>query len=287
MEDLIAKIQGMMLSKTEMQIADYILEHMDTIGLRTSTSLAEEIGVSDTSIIRFIRKLGFRGYSDFRATMSERLADRYTLTRAAHELSPGEKYVQFKNNLKKESLISDVGKYTISNLESSFSSLSEETVERAVDIILAARKHYVSGFRGAASCAVYMASKLHLMVSDVTALIHADASAVEAITDITAEDCIILYSFPRYSVINFTLLEVAHRVGAKVILFTDRYTSPLANMADIVIVSQIGGLGFTNSYVAPLSISEILLLALSNRNDQKCEDRIARVDKLIGESSLY
>ena len=36
MEDLIAKIQGMTLSKTESQIADYILEHLDVIGLPTA-----------------------------------------------------------------------------------------------------------------------------------------------------------------------------------------------------------------------------------------------------------
>lgn len=287
MEDFIEKIQGMSLSKTESRIADYFLEHLDIIGLRTSTALAEDIGVSDTSIIRFLRRLGFRGYSDFRSSMAERLANRYALTQGVQELSPGEKYVQFKNNLKKESLISDVGKYTISNLESSFSKLSEETVEKAVDIILASKKRYVSGFRGAASCAVYMTSKLHLMVSDVIALTHADASAIEAISDITAEDCIILYSFPRYSEINFSLLEIAHQVGAKIILFTDRYTSPLANLADIVLVMQVGGLGFTNSYVAPLSISEIILLALSNRNDAQCAQRIARIDKLIGERQLY
>ena len=287
MEDLIAKIQGMTLSKTESQIADYILEHLDVIGLRTSTALAEDIGVSDTSIIRFIRRLGFRGYSDFRSSMTERLADRYTLVQAAQELSPGEKYVQFKNNLRKESLISDVGKYTISNLENSFAKLTEETVEKAVDIILSSHKHYVSGFRGAASCAIYMTSKLHLMVSDVIPLIHAEASAIEAISDITAEDCIILYSFPRYSEINFSLLKIAHQAGAKVILFTDRYTSPLANMSDIVLVVQVGGLGFTNSYVAPLSISEIILLALSSRNDPRCSERIAQIDRLISECRLY
>ena len=219
--------------------------------------------------------------------MTERLADRYTLVQAAQELSPGEKYVQFKNNLRKESLISDVGKYTISNLENSFAKLTEETVEKAVDIILSWHKHYVSGFRGAASCAVYMTSKLHLMVSDVIPLIHAEASAIEAISDITAEDCIILYSFPRYSEINFSLLKIAHQAGAKVILFTDRYTSPLANMSDIVLVVQVGGLGFTNSYVAPLSISEIILLALSSRNDPRCSERIAQIDRLISECRLY
>lgn len=38
---------------------------------------------------------------------------------------------------------------------------------------------------------------------------------------------------------------------------TDRRTCPLANKADVVIVAYIDGLGFTNSYVAPLSLSEV------------------------------
>lgn len=287
MEDLIAKIQSMELSRTESLIADYILDNLDIVGLKTSTSLAETIGVSDTSIIRFIRRLGFRGYSDFRSAMTERMADHYTSAHASPGLSPGEKYVQFKKNLKRESLISDVGKYTINNLESSFSKLTDEMVDHAVDILLSSSKHYVSGFRGAASCAYYMTSKLLLMVPNVIRLTQADATAIEAIADITSDDCIILYSFPRYSEICFSLLEIAHEAGAKIILFTDRYTSPLANLADIVFVTQVGGLGFTNSYVAPLSITEILLLAISNRNDRKCEERIARMDRLIGERKLY
>lgn len=59
MEDLTKKIQSMQLTKTDRRIADYILEHMDSMGFQTLTSLSIEIGISDTSIIRFIRKLGF------------------------------------------------------------------------------------------------------------------------------------------------------------------------------------------------------------------------------------
>ena len=66
MDDLVKKIQGMSLTRTDAEIAEYILANLNTIGFQTSTSLAEAIGVSDTSVIRFIRKLGFKGYADFR-----------------------------------------------------------------------------------------------------------------------------------------------------------------------------------------------------------------------------
>ena len=287
MEDIIAKIQGMELSKTDSLIAEHILDSIDTIGLKTSTSLAEEIGVSDTSIIRFIRKLGFKGYSDFRVTMTERLTEQFNQSQGAHALSPGERYVKFQKKLKSGTLISDISKYTVSNLEKSFSKLTDETVDKTVDILLSSEKHYICGFRGAASCAQYMASKLVLMVSNIITLTHADATAIEAVVDIKKGDCIILYSFPRYSEINFSLLEIAREAGAQVILFTDKLTSPLVGLADIVIVTCVSGLGFTNSYVAPLSISELLLLAISNRNEKKCMQRISKIDKLIGDRKLY
>lgn len=63
MEELAKKIQSMTLTRTDVEIAEYILAHLSTIGFQTSTTLAEAIGVSDTSVIRFIRKLGFKGYS--------------------------------------------------------------------------------------------------------------------------------------------------------------------------------------------------------------------------------
>lgn len=156
MEDLVRKIQSMTLTRTDAEIAEYILAHLSTIGFQTSTTMAEEIGVSDTSVIRFIRKLGFKGYADFRSEMNAR-----------------------------------------------------------------------------------------------------------------------------------PLMEIARESGAKVILMTDRRTSPLANKADVVVTAQVDGLGFTNSYVAPLSLSEVILLSVSGRKDVKDSKRFNRIDSVMEREKLY
>ena len=57
MDNLISKIQSMNLTKTEKVIADYILDNINNIGLSTVTDISLKLGVSDTSIIRFIRLL--------------------------------------------------------------------------------------------------------------------------------------------------------------------------------------------------------------------------------------
>ena len=285
MEDLVRKIQSMTLTRTDAEIAEYILAHLSTIGFQTSTTMAEEIGVSDTSVIRFIRKLGFKSYADFRSEMNARTARQ--IDRAQPDLTPGEKYLRTLEHLGSSSLISDVSQYTLNNLQKSYAQLDQGTVEQIVDILLSSDRKYIAGFRGTACCAQYMASKLLFLTPHVVPILHADATAVENLLDITERDCLFLYSFPRYSEIARPLMEIARESGAKVILMTDRRTSPLANKADVVVTAQVDGLGFTNSYVAPLSLSEVILLSVSGRRDVTDSKRFNRIDSVMDREKLY
>jgi len=285
MDDMIKKIQSMTLSKTDRVIAEYILEHLNTVGFQTSTTLAQDIGVSDTSIIRFIRKLGFKGYADFRQEMNARIARQYN--EVQKELSPGQKYAITREALNQDSLIQDAGSSTIENLQKSYAKLDAATISQIADIILSSNRKYVAAFRGTACCAHYMASKLVYLTPNVISLTHADASSVEKILDITADDCLILYSFPRYSEIHYILMDIARERGAKIILITDQVTSPLSNKADIVITAYVLGIGFTNSYVVPISLSEMILLAISSREDDTRNQRIQKLDEVIGKHKLY
>ncbi len=282
MEELVTKIRRLSLTQTDRIIAEYILEHLDTIGLQTSTALARNIGVSDTSIIRFIRKLDFTGYAEFRSEMAGRIARHYD-----QALSPGEKYIKSRESLNRNSLIQDVQSYTLDNLQKSFSKLEMSTVNQIADIILSSSRKFIVGFRGTACCAQYMSSKLLFLVPDVVQVTHADATAVEKLVDISSDDCLIMYSFPRYSELNFVLMDMARDQGAKIILFTDQVTSPLSKQADVVVTAHVGGLGFTNSYAVPLSLTEVVLLALSSRRDEEQEKRMNYVDRLMGENRLY
>ena len=132
-----------------------------------------------------------------------------------------------------------------------------------------------------------MASKLLFLTPHVVPVTHADATAVENVLDITDKDCLFLYSFPRYSEICGVLMDIARENGAKIILMTDRRTCPLASKADVVVVAQVEGLGFTNSYVAPLSLSEVFLLAISGQRDVTSTERFSRIDAVMEKEKLY
>jgi len=285
MENLERQIRGMDLTRTDAAIADYILEHLDTVGLQTSISLSQAIGVSDTSVIRFIRKLGFSGYAEFRSEMGNRIQRQ--IVQNQQDLSPSQKYEAAQKLLNRDTLVENVSNYVLDNLQRSLSKLDNEKVQEVVDIILGSDHKYVAAFRGTACCAQYMASKLILLQPRVIPVIRGDGTAIEILTDIREGDCLILYSFPRYSKICFTLADIAKGHGAKIILITDRLTSPLACKADHVLIACVNGMGFTNSYVAPLCVSEVILMAVSERNAETQNMRIHEMDAFINESELF
>ena len=103
MDNLISKIQSMNLTKTEKVIADYILDNINNIGLSTVTDISLKLGVSDTSIIRFIRLLGFAGFADFKNTMKERMLEHYNLN-----LSPSQKFTNTKDKINSDNVVNDV-----------------------------------------------------------------------------------------------------------------------------------------------------------------------------------
>jgi len=279
------KIKTVSLTKTDRKIADYILDHQDTIGLETVTQLALNIGVSDTSIIRLLRTLGYAGYADFKRKMASQMVRQYRETR--ENMTPGEKYLRTSDVLTKDDVVSEVMNKALENIKNTFASTDPQLLQAVADCIMRCRRKYIIGFRGASSCSNYMARKMVLLLPNVIGCDRAESAAIEQIVDITPNDCILLYTFPRYSKINFVIMEMAKSKGAKVILITDRITTPLAAKADFVLRASVEGAGITVSYVVPMCLSEAILLLISKNMKKVDKKRLEFLDKFISEHELY
>lgn len=82
----LAKIRAMRdsMSNHERRIADFLLENVEIVRSHSSKSLAEQVGVSQSSVVKFSQKLGYRGYSDFKLSLSESVARSAMLPQAIH-----------------------------------------------------------------------------------------------------------------------------------------------------------------------------------------------------------
>lgn len=280
MDPLIHKIEELLLTRSESRVADYIIDHLDAIGLFTSRELAAAVGVSDTSVIRLVHKLGFSTYTQFRGEMNARITGR---SGPQSQTRPGPEGQQDNPGRRQVDALSGS---ILDNLRKTFYRLDDATVRQIVDILLQSRQKYIAGFHTTAGCAQYMATRLIKLLPHVIPVVNADASSVETILDIGPEDCLMVYSFLRYSRINAPLMKLAKQNGAKVILVTDRASSPLARKADIVLLTPIDSSNQTYSYAAPLSVSEVVLMTLIAESGSDGEARMHRLENLLESAEL-
>ena len=68
-EGLQAQLMGVKLTKKEKLIADFILDNFAEACFITSTEIAKRIQVSDSSVIRFTRTLGYSCFMEFQRTL--------------------------------------------------------------------------------------------------------------------------------------------------------------------------------------------------------------------------
>ena len=115
----------------------------------------------------------------------------------------------------------------------------------------------------------------------------AESETIEKMIGIDENDCLMLFSFPRYSEISYIILELAKKRGAKIILFTDRVTSPLAPYADYLVTVNVTGVSFTNSYVVPLCYAEALAVIISKKLENCTEERLNLLEEHIYKANLY
>lgn len=280
--DFTERIKAKEFTKTEKIIADYILDNINTVGFSPLKDVAIACGVSDTSVIRFLRELGYEGYTDFKKSVNDKLIEQYNAN-----LSPMQKFNQSKSQITTESIANEVFYNSINNLNNAYLKLDDGLLQNIADCLIASKHKYIAAFRGTSCCADYFWRKAIYFLPGLVLCDKAESETIEKLVDISKDDCLMLFSFPRYSEISFTILELAKKRGAKIIVFTDRITSPLAPYADYLVTVSINGVSFTNSYVVPLCYAEALAVIISKKLENSTEERLNLLEEHIYKSNLY
>jgi DNA-binding MurR/RpiR family transcriptional regulator len=113
------------------------------------------------------------------------------------------------------------------------------------------------------------------------------AEVFEQMLSVGEGDAVIAISFPRYSKRIIKATEYAHKSGADVICLTDSVESPLAASADQLLVAQSDMASFVDSLVAPLSIINALIVALSFKKQNDLTERLHRLEQIWDEYEVY
>lgn len=281
--DLLTKIQEHFsdLSKGQKRIANFLLEHYDKAVYLTASKLGEIAGVSESTVVRFAIELGFDGYPKLQRALEELVKNKLTASQRIQVSS--DRIFKSNKHILKAVLESDSER-----IQSTMNDLEEENFDKVVETILNGNKIYVVGGRSSSMLSGFLTFYLNLMVDNV---INVNSSTVteifEQIYRIEEGDVFIGISFPRYSQRTIKAMEYANSKKATTIAITDSNISPLLKFADLSLIARSDMVSFVDSLVAPLSVINALLVAISVKKQKELVNTLDKLERLWNEYQVY
>lgn len=285
MENMKELLHSKKLTKTQKVIAEYILDNASEACFMTSTEIAIKLGVSESSVIRFSRTVGFAGFMDFQKALRKDYQDK-VLSISSSITVPSQRIAKQAKLDTSADYINRHFKNAAHNLEEIFIQNSIQTFEQAADIIISSKHKYIAATRGNICLADYFILYLKQMVPHVTMTTTTTMSPIDHMCNISQTDCLILFSFPRYSLQDKVTAQMAHDAGASIIVITDKPSSELAQYATILLTVPVDSNTFFNSMIAPQFVSEALLETISHKA-KGIEKRLNTIDKYLGKLGNY
>jgi len=278
--DLLNRIQSnyTTLSKGQKLIADYIFENYDKVAFMTASTLGKTVGVSESTVVRFANTLGYGGYPKLQKALQESIKTKLT-TVQRFEMS--EDMADEKNLLKK------VMNSDIDNIRKTIDELDSELLYQVVNDIRNADKVYICGLRSSMVLAQYLAFYLNFILDDVHVVPSGANDVYDQLIKINENDVLITISFPRYSSKTFEVVKHAKNKGATIVGITDSLLSPLVPMVKYTLTAKYNMSTFIDSLVAPMSLINSLIIALSRHERDKLKHTFDELEQLWDENEVY
>ena len=266
-------------SKGKRRIADAILHSYDRAAYMTASRLGEMVGVSESTVVRFANELGFEGYPEFQRAVQELVKTK---------LTPNQRIDITDQRIGEGNLIEKVMHSDMEKIRYTLESIDRDTFSAAVDAIVSARNIYIFGVRSSASLAGFLNFNLNMIFDNVRLVQPTSSSDVfEQILGISEQDVLIGISFPRYSTKVVNAVKYARDRNASVIALTDSTLSPIAEHANYLLTAQSDMASFVDSLVAPLSIINSILVAITQKKRDAVKERFEHLEQVWDEYDVY
>ncbi|MGI6703302.1 MAG: MurR/RpiR family transcriptional regulator [Clostridia bacterium] len=266
------------LSKGQKLIAQFITTHYDKAAFMTAAKLGERVGVSESTVVRFAIALGYEGYPELQRALQELIKTKLTTVQRIEMTSD---YVN-DNGVFRKILRSDMD-----NIRVTLEEIDEETYNRAVDLLLNGKRIYIVGLRTSTALADIMGFYLNLILGNVRVVSQGISDIYEQLINIGEGDVVVAISFPRYSRRTVEAMGFVKSKGVTTIAITDGPLSPLLNYADLSLYAKSNMASFVDSLVAPLSLINALVIAVSLKQKNKITDIFKGLEEVWGKYNVY
>ncbi len=268
------------LTPLEKQLSDVILQNYPVSGLGSITALAEAANVSTPTVARLVQKLGFSGFPDFQRTLREELDETIS--------SPLTKRDKWVHNAPDEHILNSFTKAAIDNIRQFLSDVDPKEFDRACKLLSDEnRRVFVVGGRITRTLADYFFLHLQVTRTNVTQIASNSSAWPHYLLEVSKGDVIVVYDVRRYENSMLRLAQMASERKAKVILFTDQWTSPIAKYASVIFRNRISVPSSWDSNITTMLITEALLAKLQEHDWKNTKKRMEDLEVMFDRTKFF
>lgn len=265
------------LAQSDKKLADFILAQPDEARHLSSQQLAGVAGVSQSSVVKFAQKLGFKGFPALKLALSEALAS-----------NPNPQSMPVHNQIRGDDPLHLVGekiiKDNISAMHASLDVNTEEKLRESIDLLRNARRIVLTGIGASGLVAQNFSWKL--MKIGFNAVAEQDMHALLATVQAMTSDDLLLaisYSGERRE-INLAADETL-RVGGKILAITGFSPNALQQRASHCLYTIAEELATRSAAIsstsAQMMLTDLLFMGLVQQDLEHAPDRIRHSEALV------
>ena len=281
-EPLAQRIRDQASSAAERKVAAALADGFPSRALGTVETLAGRAGVSGPTVLRYLAKLGFARFADFRAEVLQEI-DRQ-LGSPLHELdhpqvagpAAGDRHLYQRFLLMQAEALRRTADRAVA---AEFDALADRLADRKLRI-------RVLGGRYSRFLAQRLVVQLAQVRPDVTLVEQPLGFAYDALIDIGPRDLIVMFDYRRYQPELLRFGQEARKAGARICLLTDLWQSPVAALAEAVLTAPDDSASPFGSRVVPTAQIEALVAAVVERSRGAARSRLARIETLRGAEGI-
>lgn len=242
------------LSDAERRAARALLARYPTTGMETVALFAERAKVSAPTILRFVAKLGFPGYAEFRRALRE-------------EMEAQSEYPLIRPHLGGAApALAELSQSLVAVLQASLGMASEADIARLTDLLIDERRQvFIFGGDFTEPAARHLEFHLRKTRARVRLFSQGLLRRADELAEIKRKDVVIIFDIRRYQVDTIRTAEIAKERGAIVALFTDQWMSEVAQVAEIVLRARVDVPSPWDSLIGIIALVEALALSIDRR----------------------
>jgi DNA-binding MurR/RpiR family transcriptional regulator len=263
------------LTAAERKLMATLFANYPMAGLASITEFAREAKVSTPSVLRLAKKLGFSGFPSFQEELRAELS--------AQLQNPISKHNRWTEKAPETHILNRFATAALDNLSGSLKLMDHRSFD-AIVAILANPKNQVTvaGGRITRPLAEYLVTHLAMARPGVQALPAEPVHWPQALLDMGRSHVFIVFDIRRYDARMLEFAVSARERGARVVLITDQWISPIARIATYSLPLRIEVPSSWDSNVVPLFVAEALVAATVNATWPATQTRIRELENLTG-----